>query len=139
MTAEMSRTTASAPGRSALLTTKRSAISMRPAFMACMASPPSGTTGDDYGVSEAHDVELGLTDAHCLNDRYIGAVNIEELHSVAGAPGEAALAAAGGHAADVDAGVLVVALHADSVCKDGTSGEGAGGVGGEDADRRGVG
>ena len=30
-------------GRSALLTTKRSAISMRPAFMACMASPPSGT------------------------------------------------------------------------------------------------
>ncbi len=37
-----SRTSLSAPSRSALLTTKISATSMRPAFMACTPSPASG-------------------------------------------------------------------------------------------------
>ena len=136
MTAEMSRTTASAPGRSALLTTKRSAISIRPAFMACIASPPSGDEGHDDGVGEAHDVELSLADAHRLDDGYVRAVDVEELHGVSGGPGKAALAASGGHAADVDAGVPVVALHAHTVGEDGASGKGAGGVGGKNANLR---
>ena len=104
--------------------------------MACMASPPSGYEGHDYGVGEAHDVELSLPDAHSLDDGYVRAVDVQELHGVSGGPGKAALAASGGHAADVDAGVLVVALHAHAVGENGAAGKGAGGVGGKDADLR---
>ena len=78
--------------------------------------------------------KLSLPDAHSLDDGYVRAVDVEELHGVSGGLGKAALAASGGHAADVDAGVLVVALHAHAVGEDGASGEGTGGVGGKDAD-----
>ena len=49
-----------APERSALLTTKMSAASMRPAFMVCTASPDSGTSTYDRGVRQLHDLKLSL-------------------------------------------------------------------------------
>ena len=45
--ASIDATVRSAPSRSALLTTKMSAISMMPAFSACTSSPAPGTSSDD--------------------------------------------------------------------------------------------
>ena len=49
----MSRTVASAPSRSALLTTKTSAISRMPAFTAWIASPMPGASSTTRGVGQA--------------------------------------------------------------------------------------
>ena len=48
--------------------------------------------------------------------------------------GQAAQRAPGGHAADEDAGVERVRLHADAIAEDGAAGERAGGIDGHDAD-----
>ena len=114
MTAEISRTTASAPGLVGLVDDEEVCYLHKAGLHGLHGVAAFGDYGDDYGVGEAHDVELRLAYAHSLDNGHIRAVDVQELHGVSGAPGEAALTTAGGHAADVDARVLVVTLHADA-------------------------
>ena len=136
ITAEMSRTTASAPGAVGLVDDEEVGDLHEAGFHGLHGIAAFGDEGHDDGIGEAHDVELSLADAHSLDDGYVRAVDVEELHGVTGGPGKTALASSGGHAADVDAGVFVVALHAHTVGEDGAPGKWAGGVGGKDADLR---
>ena len=57
-----------APSRSALLTTRRSAASSRPAFIVWMPSPDSGTSTTTVVSASLDDVELGLPHAHRLDE-----------------------------------------------------------------------
>ena len=57
-----------APGRSALLTTNTSAISISPALFACTASPHPGFTTTTHGVGRPHDLDLDLAHADGLDE-----------------------------------------------------------------------
>ena len=59
---------------------------------------------------------------------------VEQQRQVAVARARPPRRAARGHGADEDAGIGVVALHADAVAQDGAAGERAGGIDGDDAD-----
>ena len=130
----MSRYVASAPSRSALLTTKMSAISRMPAFTAWIASPMPGREQHQRGVGEAGDLDLGLADADGLHEHQVAARAVEHPHRLRGRRRQPAEVAPAGHRADVDAGVGGVVLHADPVAEDRPAGERAGRVDGEHAD-----
>ena len=76
-------TVRSAPSRSALLTTKMSAISMMPALSACTSSPVPGTSIDDRDVGGADDVDFVLADADGLDDDDVLAGGVEHERRVA--------------------------------------------------------
>ena len=73
----------SAPSRSALLTTKMSAISMMPAFSACTSSPVPGHEHDDRDVRGADDVHFVLADADGLDDDERLAGGVEHQRDIA--------------------------------------------------------
>ena len=123
-----------APSRSALFTTKTSAISSRPAFITCTVSPASGHEDHDDRVGEPHDVELGLPDADRLDEHDVHAEGVEQPDDVARRARQAAVAAARGEAADEDARVEEVRLHADAVAEHGAARERARRVDRDDAD-----
>ena len=85
-----------------------------------------GHQDHDDRVREPHDVKLGLPDAHRLDEHVVDAERIEEADHVARGAGEAAVAAAGREAADEDARVEEVRLHADAVAEHGAAAERAG-------------
>ena len=93
-----------------------------------------GHQDDDDGVGEPHDVELGLPDADRLDEDDVHAERVEQAHHVARRARQAAVAAARGQAADEDAGVEEVGLHADAVAEHGAARERARRVDRDDAD-----
>src|SRR5215470_2097446 len=101
---------ACAPSRSALFTTKMSATSMSPAFMACTESPDADRLDEDPGKARG----------------------VHELDHVARGRGKAAQATARGHAANEHVLVQRVGLHADAVAEHGATREGARWIHGDD-------
>jgi hypothetical protein len=94
----------------------------------------AGGEEDDGGVGLRGDLHLGLADADGLHEDHVTARRVQHPDGLRRGPGEAAEVAAGGHGADVDAGVGGVLRHADPVAEQGTAGEGGGRVDGQDAD-----
>jgi len=77
--------------------------------------------------------DLRLARANGLDDHQVKASGVQHLDRIGCGPGQAAEVAPTGHAADKDAPIPGQVPHADAVAQDGPSGEGAGGVYGQDA------
>ena len=123
--AETSRSTRSAPGWSALLMAKTSAISMMPALIACTSSPMPGTSTTTVTCARpAISTSSCPTPTVSMRTKSLPAASSRRAMSAGGA-GQAAERAARGHGADEDAGVGVVLLHADAVAEDGAAGDAA--------------
>jgi hypothetical protein len=75
-------TVLSAPGRSALLMTKTSPISMMPALMAWMSSPMPGTSTTTVRLHRAHDLDFVLPDADGLDEHDVEAGGVEDVDDV---------------------------------------------------------
>ena len=90
----------------------------------------------DRDVRGADDVDLVLADADGLDDDDVLAGGVEHERGVAGRARQSAEMPARRHAADEHAGVARVRLHADAVAEHRAAGERAGGIDGDDADRR---
>ncbi len=134
--ASIDATVRSAPSRSALLTTKMSAISMMPALSAWTSSPAPGTIVDDRHVGRAHDVDFVLADADGLDQDDVLAGRVEQRAPTSlVASRQAAQMPARRHAADEHAVVTGVRLHAHAVAEDRAAGERARRIDGHDADR----
>ena len=129
-----SRTVSATPSRSALFTTNRSAISMQPGLVRLHAVAPARVHDHDGGVGGAGDLDLDLADADGLDDDPRLARGVEHARRARRREREPAEVAAGGHRADVDAGVGGVVLHAHAVAEDRAAAERAGRVDGEHAD-----
>ena len=124
-------TSCPAPSRSALFTTKMSAISRIPAFIAWTVSPDSGTSTTTTRSAIPTTSKLGLAHADRLHQNQAFTHCIQQPHSGPCDRRESAVSAPCGHAADEDAGVGVVGLHTDAVAQDGPAGKRAGRVDGE--------
>src|SRR4051794_20129011 len=131
-----------------------SAISMIPALSACTSSPAPGTsvtmemsavrtistsscptptvsmTTTSLPAASSTSAASGLEAAAAL------AGGAEHRRRVGGGGGEPAEMAAGGHAADEHAGIGRMRLHPQPVAQHGAAAEGAGGIDGENANRR---
>ena len=107
---------------------------MMPALSACTSSPVPGTSVDDRDVGGADDVHFVLADADGLDEDDVLAGGVEHERGVGGRAREAAEVAARRHAADEDAGVGDVRLHADAIAEDRAAGERAGRIDRDDAD-----
>ena len=130
-----SRRVSSAPGRSALLITNTSAISSRPALLACTASPQPGFTTTTV-VSAAPATSTSTWPTPTVSIRTHGQPDgVEHPHGLEGGQREAAEVAAGGHRADEHAVVGGVVGHAHPVAEDGAAGERRRRVDGEHGDR----
>ena len=90
---------------------------------------------DDDRMGVVDDLHLLLPGPHGLHHDDLFPHDIHDMDGVADGLGEAAQGAAGGEAADEDAGVFGVALHPDPVAQDRAAGEGGGRIDGQDADR----
>ena len=112
----------SAPSRSALLTTKMSAISMMPGLERLHVVAGARHQRHDRDVGRADDVDFVLADADGLDDHDILAAGVEHQRDLARGAGEAAEVAARRHAADEHAGVAGVRLHAHAIAEDGAAG-----------------
>ena len=130
----MSRYVASAPSRSALLTTKMSAISRMPALTAWIASPMPGASSTSVVSARLATSTSAWPDADGLDEHDVAAGALQHPHRLRGGRGEPAEVAAAGHRPDVDARVGGVVLHADPVAEDRAAGERAGRVDREHAD-----
>ena len=133
--ASIADTSRSLPSRSALLTTKMSAISMMPALSACTSSPRARHQRDDRDVGRPDDVDFVLAHANGLDDDDVLAGGVEDERGVAGRARESAELAACRHAPDEHAGIGGVRLHPQPVAQHGAAGEGAGRIDRDDADR----
>ena len=122
-----------APPWSALLITKTSATSRIPALAAWIESPMPGRQGHDRGVRGGRHLDLGLAHADGLDDHVVEAGGVEDQCGLGRGEGQPAEVPARGHRADVDALVLVVALHADAVAEQRPAGERRGRVDGQHA------
>ena len=128
-------TSCPAPSRSALFTTKMSAISRIPAFIAWTVSPDSGTSTTTTWSAIPTTSKLGLAHADRLYQDQAFTHGLKQPHSGPCDRRESAVSAPGGHAADEDVGVDVVGLHPDAVAQDGPAGKRAGRVDGEYTNR----
>ena len=94
--------------------------------------------GDEHQhghIGDAGNVDFILAHAHGFDQYIIFARRIEQQREIGGGTGEAACRAAGGHGADEDAAIAVMALHADAIAEDRAAGNAAGGIDSENADR----
>ena len=124
----------SAPSRSALLTTKMSAISMIPAFSACTSSPAPGTSITiEMSAVRTMSTSSWPTPTVSMRTMSLPAASRTSAASDDSAR-QSAEVAARRHAADEDAGVGDVRLHADAIAENRAAGERAGGIDGDDAD-----
>ena len=89
---------------------------------------------DDRDVGGADDLDLVLPDADGLDQHDVEAGRIEHERHVAGRARQAAEMPARGHAADEDALVAGVLLHAHAIAEQRAAGEGTGRIDGDDAD-----
>ena len=118
-----SRRVSSTPGRSALLITKTSAISISPALLACTASPQPGfTTTTVVSASPAISTSTWPTPTVSTSTQR-RADGVEHPDRLGRGQREAAEVAPRRHRADEHAGVDGVVLHADPVAEDGAAGE----------------
>ena len=119
-------TSRGAPSRSALFTTRMSAASRRPAFMVWMPSPDSGTSTTTV-VSASRTMSSSVWPTPTVSTRIQSNPAASRSFCVsAGGAGQPAQAAARRHAADEDARIERVGLHADPVAQDRAAGERAG-------------
>ena len=132
--ARISRSTRSAPSRSDLLMTKMSAISMMPALMVCTSSPMPGTRMTTRDIGQRHDIHFVLADANGFDHDQVASAGVEHGGDIGGGAGQSAERAARGHAADVDARIGVMRLHANAVAENRSSAERAGGIDRHNAD-----
>ena len=86
-------------------------------------------------VGQANDVDFILADSDRFDQDEVASGGIQKRGDVGGGAGQSSEGAARGHAADVDAGVAKVVLHADAVAENRAAGVGAGGIDGDDGDR----
>ena len=125
----------SAPSRSALLTTKMSAISMMPALSACTSSPAPGTI-----VTTEMSAVRTMSTSSCPTPTVSMMTTSKPAASsttrgLGGRAREAAEMPARRHAANEDAGVFGVRLHAHAIAQDGAAAVRARRIDGEHADR----
>ncbi len=132
--ASIAETSRSAPSRSALFTTKMSAISMMPALSACTSSPVPGTsvTIEMSAVRMMSTSSWPTPTVSMIDDVLAGGV--EHERGVAGRARQAAEVAARRHAADEHALVGRVRLHPQPIAEHGAAGERAGRIDGDHAD-----
>src|SRR5262249_11451861 len=96
--------------------------------------PHAGDEDDDGDIGDADDIDFVLADTYGFDHDDVAAGGVEHQRNVGARAGESSQRASRGHAADVNAGVGKVVLHADAVAEDGATGVGAGGIDGDDAD-----
>ncbi len=94
----------------------------------------AGNEHDYRHVGKRRDIDFILTDADGFDDDEIEAGGAEEAGEQGTGAGESAGCAARGHGADEDAGIGMVALHADAIAEDRAAGCAAGGIDGDDGD-----
>ena len=94
----------------------------------------AGREQHDRGVGQRGDLDLGLADADRLDQHHVAAGGVQHPDRLRRGPGQAAEVAAGGHRADVDAGVGGVVLHPDPVAEQRAAGERRRRVDGQHAD-----
>ena len=94
----------------------------------------AGDKDHDSDVGEANDVDFILADPDRFDQDEVASGGIQKRGDVGGGAGQSTERAARGHAADVDAGVGKVVLHADAVAENRAAGVGAGGIDGDDGD-----
>ncbi len=94
----------------------------------------AGYHDDDRDVGGADDLDLVLPDADGLDEHDVEAGRIEHERHVVSRPRQAAEMPARGHAADEDALVARMLLHAHAVAEQRAAREGAGRIDGDDAD-----
>ena len=99
-----------------------------------MPSPDSGTSTRTVESAIRATSSSDWPDADRLHEDPVEPGGIEQVAHFAGAGGEPAERAAGGHGADVDALVQGDGFHADAVAEQGAAGEGAGGIDRDDRD-----
>lgn len=98
----------------------------------------SGREDEGGQVGEAHDVELGLADAHCLDDHRVAAKELHQARGRGGGCRQSAEASARGHGSDGDMLVTGVAHHAHAIAEDGAAREGRGGIDSDEANATGA-
>ena len=94
--------------------------------------PGFGNQGDDNRVGHAHDAQFGLAHADGLDNYHVVTRGVQRPGDALDDAGQPSGLAAGGDAADENAGVQVVSLHPDAVAKQGAATERAGGVNSHD-------
>ncbi len=130
----MEATARSAPSRSALLTTKMSAISMMPALSACTSSPLPGTVITiEISAVRTMSISSCPTPTVSISTTSFPAASSTSATSV-GRARESSEMSAGRHTADEHAGVAGVRLHAHAIPEDRSAGERARRIDGNDAD-----
>ena len=114
----ISVTTRSTPSRSALFTTKTSAISMMPALSACTSSPRPGTSTTRL-TSAVPTISTSSWPTPTVSTSTTSLPDARQHgEHVGGGGGQAAQVAARGHRADEHARVDGVRLHPDAVAQD---------------------
>ena len=108
---------------------------MMPALIACTSSPVPGTRTTTEMSAVRTMSTSSWPDADGLDDDDVLAGGVEHQRDIAGRAREPAEMPARGHAADEDAVVADVRLHAHAIAEDRAAGERAGRIDGEDADR----
>ena len=88
----------------------------------------------DSDIGQANDIDFVLADADSFDQDEVAAGGIEHRGDVGGGPGQSAQRAARGHAANVNAGIGKMVLHANAVAENCAAGVGAGRIDGDDAD-----
>src|SRR5882762_9202408 len=91
--------------------------------------------GHEYqhrGLGRCGDVELGLADADRLDEDAVESERLEHIRDLFGGRGEPALRSPRGHRANEHAWIETHRLHADPVAEQRATGEGAGGIDGDD-------
>src|ERR1041384_1159191 len=90
--------------------------------------PHSGDKNDNRDIGDADDVNLILTDAYSLNHDDIAARRVEYHRDVSRAARKSAQRSACGHAADVNARIRKMLLHANTIAENRSPGVRAGGI-----------
>ena len=85
-------------------------------------------------VGESHDIDFVLSDADRLDDHQVPSARVDHGRHVGRCAGQSAERSACRHAANVNARVRIMRLHADAVAQNCASAERAGGIDSNDAD-----
>ena len=85
-------------------------------------------------VGQADDIDLILAHADGLDHDEVAAGSVEDSGDIGGSARQAAEGTAGGHAANVNARVGEMLLHANPVTENRSPGVGTGGINGDNAD-----
>ena len=95
----------------------------------------AGNKNDHRYVGQRDDVHFVLAHADGLDQHHVASAGVEHRRDVRRGAGQSAQRTARGHAADVDARIGVVRLHANAVAENRASAERTGRIDGDDANR----